>query len=104
MEEKNRIELLCNAICPPGCPNRKKHYLLNGNFMISGGQSYGINCLIDKNILHPELLNSKNNISPEKIEEWYLLNNFHNFKLEGRTLSDITLIGIYAYYLVKKEY
>lgn len=29
-EDKDKIEFLCNAICPPGCPNRKEHYKLNG--------------------------------------------------------------------------
>ena len=30
IEEKEKIEFLINAICPPGCPNRKLHYNLNG--------------------------------------------------------------------------
>lgn len=103
-EEKQKIELLCNAICPPGCPNRKKHYELNGNYVLSGGQSYSIQCQITKDILDPQILQSKNNISPNQIILEYYPEGFNNFKLEGRTLPDITLISLYSYYLIKPEY
>ena len=39
-ESRNQCEFLVNAICPPGCPNRKKHYSLNSLFSLSKNRYY----------------------------------------------------------------
>jgi hypothetical protein len=63
--EKEKIEFLCNAICPPGCPNRKEHYRLNGIQALNFNQPYQIQCQITGSTISADMLNSKNNISPE---------------------------------------
>lgn len=104
IENKDKCEFLINAICPPGCPNRKEHYRLNGISQLNFGMPYNIQCMIKENTLHPSTWNYKNNISPKEIEEIYVPMGFSNFKLEGRTLSDSEVLGNYVRYFVKEEY
>lgn len=103
-EEKEKTELLVNAICPPGCPNRKLHYKLNSLSHLNYGQNFQINCNIKKHINSTEVFNSKNNISYEKIKNIYEPLGFKWFKLEGRTLSPFEVLCNYVYYMVKPEY
>ena len=35
-----KVEFLSNAICPPGCPNRKAHYYLNSTYGLTYGREY----------------------------------------------------------------
>lgn len=105
-EERNKCEFLVNAICPPGCPNRKEHYRLNGLYSLSYGRSYATqDCPIFENTLHPrQCENSSNNMTPEEIYEKYVPQGFENFKLEGRTLGLMENMCNYVKYMVKPEY
>lgn len=104
-EKKDKCEFLCNAICPPGCPNRKEHYRLNGLYSLSYGKPYLTqDCPIEHNTLHPTQCNSHNNLSPEDILTKYAPQGFSNFKLEGRTLGMFENISNLVRYMVKPEY
>lgn len=104
-EEKDKCEFLCNAICNPGCPNRKDHYRLNGIYYLNYGKPYSMeHCVIKGNTLHPLTIGSKNNISPESIFNDYVPNGFNHFKLEGRTLSITENVCNFVRYLIKPEY
>lgn len=104
-EERHKCEFLVNAICPPGCPNRKEHYRLNGLFSLSYGRPYATqDCPIFSNTLDPEHYCNHNNLSPEEIYKDYVPNNFVNFKLEGRTLGVMENACNYVRYMVKPEY
>lgn len=106
-EEINKCELLCNAICPPNCPDRQHHYFLNGLYSLSYGnpyeqlphcQAYKYNnvCKITRNF--------KTHISPQQIFNEYEPKGFEHFKIEGRTLSDLEVTLNYAYYMIKTEH
>lgn len=104
-EARGQCEFLVNAICPPGCPNRKEHYKLNSLYSLSYGEPYSIqNCPISVCTLHPDLRFGKNNLTPEEIYEKYVPNGYNLFKLEGRTLSLMENASNYAYYMAKPEY
>lgn len=100
----DKIELLINAICPPGCPSRKHHYDANGLSSLNMGKRYGIFCGINENNLHPEAQNFKNNLKPDECWEYEKKYGITYFKLEGRTFTRLNLILNYAHYLVKPEY
>lgn len=100
-----KSEILCNAICAPGCPYRKEHYRLNSIYNLNYGKPYTMQgCKIEKNTLHPETCNYSNNLSPEEILTIYEPAGFQYYKLEGRTLSEIENICNYVKYMVKPEY
>lgn len=104
-EDRDKCEFLINAICPPGCPNRKEHYRLNGLYSLSYGKPYATaGCPITFNTLHPNALNSHNNLTPEEIYNTYVPNGYVNFKLEGRTLGILENLLNYVRYMVKPEY
>ena len=103
-EDRSRCEFLINAICPPGCPNRKQHYKLNGLFSLNYGKRYAIaGCPIKYNTLDPRMFQNTNNLTPEEVFE-YAEKGYINFKLEGRTLGIIENACNYVKYLIKPEY
>lgn len=104
-EEKSKCEFLCNAICPPGCINRKEHYRLNSLFHLNYGKQYVMeNCPIQNSTIDAVTINACNTITPEDIYEKYYPNGFNLFKLEGRTLSLLENAINYARYLGKPEH
>lgn len=103
--QKDQVEFLCNAICPPGCPSRKEHYRLNGLFYLGYMRKYSVpECGIRQSLNHPAAMSFSNNISPEEIERIYAKKGFTMFKLEGRTLPDLQMILSAVRYLIKPEY
>lgn len=104
-EERSKCEFLCNAICPAGCPHRKEHYKLNGLYYLNYGQPYIMeDCKITHNTVHPVMINSRNNLTPEEIYTKYVPAGYNLFKLEGRTLSTYENAANYVRYMVKPEY
>ena len=103
-EQKNKIEFLCNAICPPGCPNRKEHYRLNGISLLNFYKPYRIDCGIKNSIVAKETREYCNNISPQEIYNNFAPSGFSMFKLEGRTLPTMEVLLCYADYFIKPEY
>ena len=104
-EEKKKCEFLINAICAPGCPNRKEHYRLNSLHALSYAKPYQMQqCMIKSSPMHPNTLGFHNNLTPDEIYNIYEPMGFSYFKIEGRTWSDLELALTYAYYMVKPEY
>ena len=102
-EEKAKTELLVNAICGPGCPNRAQHYTLNSLYALNYGKLYSMkSCAIEHKNLYP--VQNKVVINPEEIENYYYPNGFNNFKLEGRTFPAIEHLLNLVKYMVKPEY
>lgn len=103
-QQKSKTEFLINAICPPGCVNRKNHYRLNSLCHLNYGKAYNISCPIQNSTLHPNACNSRNNLTPEEIYNIYSPKGFQYYKLEGRTLSYSEVLLNYIRYMVKPEY
>lgn len=103
-EQVEKTEFLVNAICPPGCPNRKLHYKLNSVSHVNYGKNFQINCGIEGGINSRSVVNYKNNLTYEDIKNIYAPMGFKYFKLEGRTLSPLDVLTNYVQYMVKPEY
>lgn len=102
-QEKEKVELLVNPICGPGCPHRKEHYRLNSLFSLTYGKKYNLrNCTIEEGIFYP--VNWPTVIQPEELYTSYVNKGFKYFKLEGRTLSDLDNLLTFTKYLIKPEY
>jgi hypothetical protein len=99
---KNTCEILCNPVCPPGCPKRVEHYenvslsQLNFSELAMECENAAISFWVAQQ--NPSF------ISSEDIKNIYVPMGFSNFKLEGRSASALNLIEILVYYLIKDEY
>lgn len=103
-EEKDKSEMLCNAICGPGCPHRKEHYRLNSLYSLSYGQKYQMKqCYIKYPLFSPEWYGYKNNLYYSDLQE-YNKQGFSYFKLEGRTWDSKTMASMYCLYMIKSEH
>ena len=104
-EKRDQCEFLVNAICAPGCPNRKEHYRLNGLYSLKYGKPYSTqDCPISENTIHPKVRGYANNLTPDDIYNTYAPQGYKYFKLEGRTLGIVENLCNYIYYMVKPEY
>ncbi|SCY52636.1 hypothetical protein SAMN02910292_01953 [Lachnospiraceae bacterium XBB2008] len=114
LQHREKIEVLVNCLCTPGCKRRGGHYELVGKNqriimknrqappdkqipIIPWGCEYG-----DKNCLFT-IKDYPTFISPEMIEQEYLPRGYNNFKIEGRTANLFSLIETYCYFMLKPE-
>lgn len=104
-EEKQKCEFLINAICPPGCPERKNHYDLNSLSSLNYGKKFKLlSCGISGNGLGLDEKCQITHINPEEMFSYYLPNGFNNFKIEGRTFTSYFHLCNLVKYMVKPEY
>lgn len=117
IKDRSRCEILVNACCQPACPRRGEHYRSIGKYQIElctlAQSSLDIG---EKNIMREpfpcpymnydiyKITELSTYISPVDIETKYLPMGFSQFKLEGRTARDISMLEMYVHYLVKPEY
>ncbi len=124
LPHKDKIEILANACCTPNCQKRLDHYRLIGEQMIiynehlknHPGEPFNINdyatetvttainChCTSRSIFDVIKLNLPTFITPEAIWEKYVPMGFRQFKIEGRTASNLNVIENYMYYMIKPE-
>ncbi len=113
--DRSRCEILVNACCTPNCPRRGEHYRTIGQDQINEW-THKKNYLSKKpfSLIEFKCEHMDNNIydiagfstyvSPQDIFEKYLPMGFNQFKIEGRTVSDVNLLETYIHYMVKSEY
>ncbi len=106
LEEKQKVEFLCNECCYFGCSDRKACYENVSRKNLGedipdhicrapgGGEGYRFS----KAMQNPGF------ISIEDIESRYLPMGFSNFKIEGRSLGSALLLEFLLYYMTKPEY
>ena len=116
IKDKGRCEILVNACCQPQCPRRGDHYSAIGKYQIkicTMAQTLGMNA--DNIIEEPfdckymgydiyEINKFETHVSPDDIETKYVPLGFKQFKLEGRTIGDISMLEMYVYYFAKPEF
>lgn len=115
VEHKEKLEVLVNTLCVPGCKRRGDHYkniaknqriILKNRKLPPDKQipiepwhcEYG-----DHNCIHT-IQDYPTFISVEQIYNEYLPRGINNFKIEGRTAYLFSLIDTYCYFMIKPEY
>ncbi len=114
-KDRQRCEILVNAICSPHCKRRGEHYRSIGRDQIMEWEHN--RDMLSKKPFEPtdfpcEAMNRSlydtvelsTHVSPQAIFDKYLPMGFNSFKIEGRTTPDINLLETYVYYMVKPEY
>ena len=114
LEKKEKLEVLVNTLCVPGCKRRGEHYrhiarnqkniLLNRN--IPEGKKIPIEpweCEYgEHNNIH-KIQNYPTFISPDDIWNKYVPTGINNFKIEGRSAYLFSLIDTYCFFMIKPE-
>ena len=114
LKRPEKLEILVNAVCVPGCPRRGDHYkniaknqriALKNRKMPPDKQipiipwhcEYG-----DKNCLYT-IQDYPTFVKPDDIWEKYIPMGITNFKIEGRTANLFSLIDTYCTFMLKPE-
>ena len=114
IEDKERCEILVNAVCRPECPRRGGHYenvsknqkiMLKNRKMPPDKQiplepwhcEYGMHNEFHTIQTYPTY------VSPKDIWEKYVPMGFKNFKIEGRTANLFYMLEVYCHYLIRPE-
>lgn len=116
---KEKCEILVNACCEPGCKRRTEHYRNLGIQQIMycdhiskhPGKPFNVKDYPDMPetdcpFANRDIFDIKDlstHISPDDIWEKYVPMGFNQFKIEGRTSTNLNLIETYLYYMVKPE-
>ena len=97
----DKVEILVDEICQPGCTLRAQHYRENSRMQLEFDQETDFKCpnLPAKKVFS-ECMKRSTFISKDEIAQ-YAENGFVNFKLGGRGLPEELVKESYLYYLVK---
>ena len=104
IKDKEKCELLCNAVCKPHCEYRALHYKILSEAQLTNINSDYICEYAGRRFYEVKNEHNCNFISVEDIENKYLSMGFRHFKLEGRTNSPLDVIEILIYYIIKDKY
>jgi len=102
--QADRIEILVDEICFPGCPKRKQHYREESLRQLSFDRGKLFPC--PNRTTKPafaECMKRPAFIAADEVSA-YAKKGFCNFKLVGRGLPMNLVIDSYMYYLVREEY
>ena len=99
----DKIEILVNEICTPGCPKRAEHYRAESLSQLEFDKDTYFKCP-HQNAKRgfSECLKRPAFIKNEEIDS-YIERGYVNFKIAGRGLSPEFLMDSYMYFLVKEE-
>lgn len=106
LEQKNKVEFLCNECCWIGCKDRKQCYEVVSQKNL-GANNVEHHCAApDANggYRFSKAMANPSFISIEDMKNVYLPMGFSNFKIEGRGLGSALILEFLLYYMTKPEY
>jgi len=102
--QADRVEILVDEVCYPGCPKRTEHYRDESYRQLTFDRGTVFDCPNRKTTpCFAESMKRPSFISNEDIGS-YIDRGYVNFKLVGRGLPKEMVLDSYMYYLVKDEY
>lgn len=110
IENKEKIEILLDEVCPSNCRFRKQHYSNISKINIYNSNSTESRCLNNDscgkqlNFYENLLVNNDTNLTVDELYGRYFDMGFRHFKLIGRNIGNpLFAFESYIYYLTKKE-
>lgn len=101
----DRIEILADEICFPGCPKRKAHYKSESLMQLRFEKAAPYDCPNKTKMPNfGECMKRPAFISAEDVRAYEEKWGYNNFKLVGRGLPQEMVLDSYLYYLVRDEY
>lgn len=99
-----RLEVMANELCNPGCPHRAEHYLHNSRDQLAGRLTEFRRCDLSGHDFWKEAPTSPAILTNDDV---YRLNRRYGieyFKLVGRGVDSALTLESYLYYLVRPEH
>lgn len=106
IEQKNKVEFLCNECCEASCMDRKACYenVSLKNLCENVPDHICRSKDGEKAYSFARAMNNPMFISLSDIQDIYLPMGFSNFKIEGRSLGSAMILEFILYYMTKPEY
>ncbi len=100
----DKIEILVNEICYPGCPKRAEHYREESRSQLEFDNRTTFRCPNNSrdNRTFEECMKRPAFMSTEEVDR-YIERGFSNFKIVGRGLPQQFVLDSYVYFLAKEE-
>ncbi|MCR5459146.1 MAG: hypothetical protein K6F51_04540 [Acetatifactor sp.] len=100
----DKIEILVNEICYPGCPKRAEHYREESRSQLEFDNRTSFRCPNNSrdNRTFEECMKRPAFMSTEEVDR-YVERGFSNFKIVGRGLPQQFVLDSYVYFLAKDE-
>ncbi len=115
IKKPEKVEVLVNTLCEPGCRRRGDHYknIAKNNHIEMMNRKLPDDKKIpiepwyckygDYNCVHT-IQDYPTYISPEDIYEKYIPAGINNFKIEGRTANIFSLVETYTHFMIKPQH
>lgn len=106
VEQKDKIEFLCNECCWFGCKDRKYCYETVSRRNL-GEEQGDFHCTApdsEHGYLFSKAMTNPGFIGIRDIQHIYLPMGFSNFKIEGRSLGSALILEFLLYYMTRPEY
>ena len=106
VKDPERLEVMPNETCQPGCPIRQQHYLHNSRCQLDNTE-LPFCCGSDHKIswfISPPPVDSPTLLSNEDVRRLNKTYGIYNYKIVGRSLSVKNSLYSYLYYLIRPEY
>ncbi len=106
VQQKRKLEFLCNECCWFACPDRKRCYetVSRRNLGEACGEQVCASPEAHRGYRLSDAMRNPAFIGIEDIRKVYLPKGFSHFKIEGRRLCSAMILEFLLYYMTKPEY
>lgn len=104
VEHSERLEVMANELCNPGCPHRMEHYLHNSRDQLEGRVTEFRRCNLAGHDFWREAAASPTILATQDVRELHSRYGVRRFKLVGRGVASSMNLESYLYYLVRPEH
>ena len=104
VERPERLEVMANELCNPGCPHRTEHYLHHSRDQLEGRVTEFRRCNLAGHDFWREAPTSPTILSNDDVRALRDRYGVQRFKLVGRGVASAMNLESYLYYLVRPEH
>ena len=104
LEHPERLEVMANELCNPGCPHRNEHYLHNSRDQLAGTVTEFRRCDLSGKDFFKLAPTSPTILTNDDVRTLHGRYGVPRFKIVGRGVAPDVNLESYLYYLVRPEH
>ena len=104
VEHPERLEVMANELCNPGCPHRNEHYLHNSRDQLAGTVTEFRRCDLSGKDFFKLAPTSPTILTNDDVRTLHERYGVPRFKIVGRGVAPDVNLKSYLYYLVRPEH